>query len=49
VSQAAQLRPAADYDRLDVVLVITNFEAIGLAEGTPTPEATPTATPTPNP
>jgi rod shape-determining protein MreC len=28
VSQSAQLRPAADYDRLDVVLVITNFEAI---------------------
>jgi rod shape-determining protein MreC len=49
VSQVAQLRPAADYERLDVVLVITNFETIEPTEGTPTPEATPTATPTPNP
>jgi rod shape-determining protein MreC len=49
VSQSAQLRPAADYERLDVVLVITNFEVIEPAEGTPTPEATPTATPTPAP
>jgi rod shape-determining protein MreC len=50
VSQSAQLRPATDYDRLDVVLVITNFEAIEPGvEGTPTPEATPTATPTPGP
>jgi rod shape-determining protein MreC len=49
VSQSAPLRPAADYERLDVVLVITNFEAIEPVEGTPTPEATPTPTPTPNP
>jgi rod shape-determining protein MreC len=49
VSQSAQLRPAADYDRLDVVLVITNFESIESVEGTPTPAATPTPTPTPNP
>ncbi len=49
VSQSAQLRPAADYERLDVVLVITNFEAIEPAEGSPTPEATPTPTPTPKP
>jgi rod shape-determining protein MreC len=50
VSQSAQLRPAADYNRLDVVLVITNFEAIEPGvEGTPTPEATPAATPTPGP
>ncbi len=49
VSQSAQLRPAADYERLDVVLVITNFEVIEPAEGTPTPEATPSATPTPAP
>ncbi len=39
VSQSAQLRPAADYERLDVVLVITNFEAIEpAAEVTPTPK-----------
>ncbi len=50
VSQAAQLRPAADYERLDVVLVITNFEAVDAAlETTPMPTATPTATPTPTP
>jgi rod shape-determining protein MreC len=48
VSQSAQLRPAANYDRLDVVLVITNFEAIEpVVEGTPTPEATPATTPAP--
>ena len=50
VAQSAQLRPAADYDRLDVVLVITNFEPIEPGEDatptpTPTPEATPGATP----
>jgi len=50
VAQSAQLRPAADYDRLEVVLVITNFEPIAPgADTTPTPtpapEATPTATP----
>ena len=50
VSQSAQLRPAADYDRLDVVLVITNFEAVEpAAEMTPTPTATPAITPTPTP
>jgi len=49
VAQAAQLRPAANYERLDVVLVITNFEAIEPVEGTPTPEATPTPTSTPSP
>jgi rod shape-determining protein MreC len=50
VSQSAQLRPAADYERLDVVLVITNFEAVEpAAETTPTPAATPAATPTPAP
>jgi len=50
VSQSAQLRPAADYERLEVVLVITNFEAIEPAtDATPTPEASPTPTATPNP
>ncbi len=50
VSQSAQLRPAADYERLDVLLVITNFEAVEPAdETTPTPTATPSATPTPTP
>jgi rod shape-determining protein MreC len=50
VAQSAHLRPAADYDRLDVVLVITNFEAIELGQDatpTPTPDATPSVTPTP--
>jgi rod shape-determining protein MreC len=50
MSQSAQLRPAADYERLEVVLVITNFEAIEPAtDATPTPEATPAPTATPNP
>jgi rod shape-determining protein MreC len=50
VSQSAQLRPAADYERLDVVLVITNFEVVEPeAETTPTPTATPAITPTPGP
>ena len=50
VSQSAQLRPAADYERLEVVLVITNFETIEPADDTtPTPEVTPTPTPTPKP
>ena len=50
VSQSVQLRPAADYERLDVVLVITNFEAIEpTTDATPTPEATPAPTATPNP
>jgi rod shape-determining protein MreC len=46
VSQSAQLRPATDYERLDVVLVITNFEVVGPAVDV-TPEATPTPTPVP--
>lgn len=46
VSQSAQLRPATDYERLDVVLVITNFEVVGPAMDA-TPEATPTPTPVP--
>ena len=45
VSQSAQLRPAADYDRLDVVLVITNFEPLGPEAATPTLEASPTPNP----
>jgi rod shape-determining protein MreC len=46
VAQAALLRPAADYDRLDVVLVITNFEPIEPSgDATPTPTPTPAATP----
>jgi rod shape-determining protein MreC len=50
VSQSAHLRPAADYDRLNVVLVITNFEPLEPSgDVTPTPEATPGATPTLNP
>ena len=52
VAQSAQLRPAADYDRLDVVLVITNFEPIEPGEdATPTPTPMPDATPgvTPQP
>ena len=50
VSQSAQLRPAADYERLDVVLVITNFEAIEPAtEATPTPAATPLPSPVSQP
>jgi rod shape-determining protein MreC len=42
--QTARLRPAADYDRLDVLLVITNFEPIE-----PATDVTPTPTPTPAP
>src|SRR5512137_1407310 len=50
VSQSVQLRPAADYERLEVVLVITNFEVIEPAtDATPTPEASPTPTATPKP
>jgi len=46
VAQSAQLRPAADYDRLDVVLVITNFEPIAPGEdATPTPTPAPDVTP----
>lgn len=50
--QTARLRAAADYERLSVVLVITNFEPIDPepdATPTPTPAPTPTATVTPNP
>ena len=41
--QSAQLTPAADYDRLDVLLVITNFIPIddSVPSVTPTPAATP--------
>ena len=50
VAQSAQLRPAADYDRLEVVLVITNFEPIAPGEdATPTPTPTPAATPSATP
>ncbi len=48
--QSARLRPAADYDRLTVLLVITNFDPIEAADDlapTPTPTPTPTATPSP--
>jgi rod shape-determining protein MreC len=46
VAQSAQLRPAADYDRLEVVLIITNFESIEPGQdATPTPTPTPAATP----
>jgi rod shape-determining protein MreC len=48
-SQSARLRPAADYSRLQVVLVIKNFEPIEPAtdEATPTPGATPEGIPGP--
>ena len=50
LAQSAQLRPAADYDRLDVVLVITNFEPIAPGEdATPTPTPTLNATPSATP
>ena len=50
VAQSAQLRPAADYDRLEVVLVITNFEPIQPGQNTtPTPTPTPAATPSVTP
>ncbi len=50
VGQSVQLRPAADYDRLNVVLVITNFEPIGLdTDLTPTPTATSVVTTTATP
>ncbi len=42
--QSARLRPATDYDRLSVVLVITNFQPIE-----PASDATPTPTPSPTP
>ncbi len=42
--QSARLRPAADYDRLTVLLVITNFQPIE-----PTDDLSPTPTPTPEP
>jgi rod shape-determining protein MreC len=43
--QSALLTPAADYDRLEVVLVITNF--IPIDESAPAITPTPAATPTP--
>jgi rod shape-determining protein MreC len=48
--QTAKLRPAADYDRLTVLLVITNFEPIEPTDDlAPTPTPTPAPTATPNP
>jgi len=44
--QSARLRPAADLNRLEFVLVITSFEAVPV-ELEPTPEPTPTVTPAP--
>ncbi len=44
--QTARLRPAADYERLAVLLVITNFEPVEI-DVTPTPTPEPTATPSP--
>lgn len=46
-AQSANLRPAADYDRLNMVLVITNFDPIIPAADvlTPTPTSTPQGTP----
>ena len=41
--QSAQLTPAADYDRLEIVLVITNF--IPIDESAPAVTSTPEATP----
>jgi rod shape-determining protein MreC len=46
--QSARLRLAADYERLTVLLIITNFEPIEPADDiAPTPTPTPTATPGP--
>jgi rod shape-determining protein MreC len=46
--QSARLRLAADYDRLTVLLVITNFEPIEAADDiVPTPTPQPTGTPGP--
>ena len=46
--QSARLRPAADYDRLTVLLVITNFEPIESTDDlSPTPTPEPTGTPSP--
>lgn len=46
VAQSARLQPAADYDRLEVVLVVTNFEPIEPSQdATPTPTPAPAATP----
>jgi rod shape-determining protein MreC len=46
--QSARLRPAADYDRLTVLLVITNFQPIESANDlSPTPTPEPTGTPSP--
>lgn len=44
--QTARLRPAADYERLAVLLVITNFVPVEI-DVTPTPTPEPTATPSP--
>ncbi|HEY4723852.1 MAG TPA: rod shape-determining protein MreC, partial [Anaerolineae bacterium] len=45
--QSAKLRAAADYDRVTIVLVITNFVPIEPAGDTATPTPTPTAAPKP--
>lgn len=42
--QSARLRPAAEFNRLELVLVITDFEAVPVE-----PEVEPTPTPTPEP
>lgn len=44
--QAARLRPATDYNRLELVLVITGFEPLPVE---PEPVPTPTPIPTPKP
>ena len=44
--QTARLRPAADTNRLELVLVITDFEPLPLE---PEPQSTPTPTPGPTP
>jgi rod shape-determining protein MreC len=47
--QEAVVKPAVDFRRLELALVITGFEPIPLDEETPPPEATPEATPEPTP
>lgn len=46
LAQSARLRPAADYNRLELVLVITGFEALPVEPG---PAGTPAPTPSPTP
>jgi rod shape-determining protein MreC len=47
--QEAVVQPAVDFQRLELVLVITGFEPVPLEEGTPSPEVTPEATLEPTP